>query len=125
MRLNELEYLIARDLCADDVDLEQWPNLDTPAKLLAHLHASQLTEEKVLSHGDLGDSNVFVDTHDQLYFIDLGRGGTADRWWDIAFAHRNLREDVSDLAANDLLRGLGEPDQSAKRLFFEQLDELF
>lgn len=124
-RLNELEYLIAHDLCADDVDLEQWPNLDTPAKLLAHLHATQPTEEKVFSHGDLGDSNVFVDTHDQLYFIDLGRGGIADRWLDIAFAHRNLREDVSARAAKALLRGLGEPDQSAKRVFFEQLDELF
>lgn len=78
-----------------------------------------------LSHGDLCDTNVFVDAHDQLHFIDLGRGGIADRWLDIAFAHRNLREDVSDNAANNFLRGLGEPEQSAKRVFFEQLDELF
>ncbi|QYX48904.1 hypothetical protein K3F43_05170 [Pseudomonas tussilaginis] len=60
-----------------------------------------------------------------MHFIDLGRGGIADRWLDIAFVHRNLREDVSDNAANDFLRGLGEPDECAKREFFEQLDELF
>lgn len=35
-----------------------------------------------------------------------------------------LREDVSPTAAQ-LLQALGEPDASAKRLFFEQLDELF
>ncbi|MEN5201009.1 APH(3') family aminoglycoside O-phosphotransferase [Pseudomonas wadenswilerensis] len=125
VRLNELGYLISRELCADDVDLEQWPNLGTPRKLLAHLHATRPVEERVFSHGDLCDTNVFVDAHDQLHFIDLGRGGIADRWLDIAFAHRNLREDVSDNAANNLLWGLGEPDQSAKRVFFEQLDELF
>jgi kanamycin kinase len=44
---------------------------------------------------------------------------------DIAFAHRNLREDVSDKAAGQLLLGLGLPDAPAKREFFEQLDELF
>jgi len=125
VRLDELGYLIARELCADDADLEQWPSLGTPRKLLAHLHATRPVEEKAFSHGDLCDTNVFVDAHDHLHFIDLGRGGIADRWLDIAFAHRNLREDVSDDAANNFLRGLGEPDQSGKRLFFEQLDELF
>ncbi|MCB2255045.1 aminoglycoside 3'-phosphotransferase [Pseudomonas chlororaphis] len=125
VRLDELQYLIAHDLCADDVDLEQWPDLPTPEKLLAHLQTTRPIEDKVFSHGDLCDSNVFVDAHDQLHFIDLGRGGIADRWLDIAFAHRNLREDVSPVAAAQLLQALGEPDASAKRLFFEQLDELF
>ena len=125
VRLIELEYLISQDLCADDVDLEQWPNLGTPHRLLAHLHATRPTEEKAFSHGDLCDTNVFVDAHDQLHFIDLGRGGIADRWLDIAFTHRYLSEDFSDNAAISFLRGLGEPDQSEKRVFFEQLDELF
>ncbi|WP_218571425.1 APH(3') family aminoglycoside O-phosphotransferase [Pseudomonas sp. DG56-2] len=125
LRLNELEYLVAHDLCADDVDLQQWPNLTSPNRFLAHLYATRPLEEKAFSHGDLCDTNVFVDAHDHLHFIDLGRGGIADRWLDIAFAHRNLREDVSDIAANSLLLGVGEPDQVAKRVFFEQLDELF
>lgn len=125
LRLNELEYLLARDLCEKDYDLQQWPNLSTPEELLASLHATLPSEEPGFSHGDLCDNNVFVDAHDQLHFIDLGRGGIADRWLDIAFAHRNLRENVSQSVANEFLEGLGEPDQLGKREFFELLDELF
>ncbi|MNJ57667.1 Aminoglycoside 3'-phosphotransferase [compost metagenome] len=125
VRLDELEYLIERDLCAGDVDLEQWPTLCAPRKFLTHLYATRPVEDRAFSHGDLCDTNVFLDASDQLYFIDLGRGGIADRYLDIAFAHRNLREDVSDSAARNFLCRLGEPDQPEKRLFYEQLDELF
>lgn len=125
LRLNELEYLLARDLCEKEYDLQQWSNLSTPEELLARLYATLPSEEWGFSHGDLCDANVFVDAHDQLHFIDLGRGGIADRWLDIAFVHRNLRENVSQNAANDFLKGLGEPDHPVKREFFEQLDELF
>ena len=68
---------------------------------------------------------VFVDGKDQLHFIDLGRGGIADRWLDIAFIHRNLREDISPDTAEIFLEGLGVRDEPVKREFFEQLDELF
>lgn len=125
VRLKELEYLLAHDLCAEEYDLQQWPNLNTPEKLLAHLYDTIPTEDLGFSHGDLCDTNVFVDASDQLHFIDLGRGGIADRWLDIAFVHRNLNEDVSQNAAKDFLIGLGESDRPGKREFFEQLDELF
>jgi aminoglycoside phosphotransferase len=125
VRLRELDYLLARNLVADDHDLEQWPGLATPADLQCLLHATMPCEDLVFSHGDLGDSNVFVDGRDDLYFIDLGRGGKADRWLDIAFVHRELREAMpAKMAANFLLH-LGRPDQPEKRLFFEQLDEMF
>lgn len=125
MRLRELDYLLARDLIDPDHDLSQWPGLDTPQALLAHLQAHLPDEDPVFSHGDLCDSNVFVDAHDRLHFIDLGRGGVADRWLDVAFAHRNLREDVGDEAARALLATIGVPDRPDRRRFFEQLDELF
>ncbi|WP_314386384.1 APH(3') family aminoglycoside O-phosphotransferase [Pseudomonas brenneri] len=124
-RLNELEYLLAHDLCAQEPEPHPWPDLNTPEQLLAHLHATRPKEDPVFSHGDLCDTNVFVDTQDRLHFIDLGRGGIADRWLDIAFAQRNLREDISEQSAQDFLDRLGEPDKPAKREFFEQLDELF
>lgn len=89
------------------------------------MHASLPVEDLVFAHGDLGDSNVFVDARDQLYFIDLGRVGLADRWMDIAFAHRNLREDVSEKAADEFLKSLPHADALAKQEFFMQLDELF
>lgn len=79
----------------------------------------------MFSHGDLCGANVFVDGHDTLHFIDLGRGGSADRWLDIAFVHRFLRKDVSLGAAGEFLTELGEGDDPAKREFFEQLDEFF
>lgn len=121
VRLRELEFLVSQGLIDDDYDFDAWPGLATPRDLLARLHATLPQEELVFSHGDLGDSNIFVTDKDELHFIDLGRGGKADRWLDIAFAHRNLREEISD----DLAAQLVPTDQPAKRTFFEQLDELF
>lgn len=125
VRLHELAFLIDRGLIDQDYDFSAWPNLNTPQDLLAHLHATMSEEELVFSHGDLGDSNIFVSERDELYFIDLGRGGKADRWLDIAFVHRNLIEEVSQRSARQFLAALDRPDVPAKRTFFEQLDELF
>lgn len=124
-RLRELAYLISNGLYAEEYDLNQWPGLHTPQDLLMHLQATMPTEELTFSHGDLGDSNVFVTANDELYFIDLGRAGLADRWMDVAFIHRNLREEVSEGIAADFLNIIGEADKPSKRAFFEQLDELF
>lgn len=125
VRLRELRWLIDHGFAESEPDFSPWPGILTPQDLLSRLHETSPAEELVFTHGDLGDSNVFVDEQDQLYFIDLGRAGLADRWLDIAFAHRNLREEISDAAAACLLDGLDMPDQAAKREFFEQLDELF
>ena len=124
-RLRELEFLVSQGLIDEDYDFEQWPGLRMPQDLLAHLHATMPQEDLVFSHGDLGDSNIFVTDNDELHFIDLGRGGKADRWLDIAFIHRNLSEELSARAAATFLTRLNQPDQPAKRTFFEQLDELF
>lgn len=126
-RLRELAYLISNDLCAEDYDLHQWPglSLDTPPDLLAHLQATVPDEELTVAHGDLGDSNIFVTPNDEVYFIDVGRAGLADRWMDVAFIHRNLRGEVSEGVAADFIATLGEADKPGKRVFFEQLDELF
>lgn len=93
--------------------------------LLIRDDIGELTEELVFTHGDLGDSNIFVNSHDELYFIDFGRGGLADRWMDIAFIHRDLREEVSDTVATDFITSLKQPDNPTKREYYELLDELF
>lgn len=121
VRLRELEFLVGQGLIDEDYDFDAWPGIATPQDLLARLHATMPREELVFSHGDLGDSNIFVSENDQLHFIDLGRGGKADRWLDIAFAHRNLREEISEHVASQLISS----DAPARREFFEQLDELF
>lgn len=124
-RLRELDHLLANRLLADDVDLTQWPGLETTGDLLALLHKGLPDEGRVFAHGDLGDSNLFIDKRDRLYFIDLGRGGVADPWMDIAFAHRNLSEEISPAFADRLLAELPYPDQPERRRYFQQLDELF
>ncbi|MBB6210467.1 kanamycin kinase [Novispirillum itersonii] len=128
-RLTELDYLLAQGLAAEDIDLSPWPGLTGPEDLRAHLHATRPAEDSgedpVFSHGDLGDSNILIDSRETLHFIDLGRGGRADRWLDIAFLCRNLREEVSAEAEQAFLRQLGRPDAPDRRRFFEQLDELF
>lgn len=125
VRLHELEYLVDQGLIADDWDPDTWPELPTPQALIAHLHASVPTEDRVFSHGDLCDANLFIDARERLHFIDLGRGGLADRWLDIAFAHRNIVEELSPATADRFIARMGIPDQPARRLFFEQLDEMF
>jgi len=124
VRLQELAFLLGQGLIDEDYDFDAWPGISTPQDLLAHLHATVPQEDLVFSHGDLGDSNIFVTDNDELHFIDLGRGGRADRWLDIAFIHRNLREDLSAGIAADFLSRLPVADQAANRIFFEQLDEL-
>lgn len=125
VRLAELDYLLARGLIDHDYDLHQWPRLATPADLRQRLQETVPVEDCVFSHGDLGDSNVFVDAHDGIHFIDLGRGGKADRWLDIAFVHRDLEEAFSLGVADAFLRSLGRADDDMKRTFYKQLDELF
>ncbi|MFJ2332832.1 phosphotransferase [Pseudomonas helleri] len=124
-RLHEQDYLLTHNLDEDCYNLQQWPYLQTPLDLVAHLQKTKPTEDRVFSHGDLCGANVIVDAYDTLHFIDLGRGGSADRWLDIAFVHRFLRKDVSFGAAGEFLTELGEGDDPAKREFFEQLDEFF
>lgn len=131
MRLAELGLLIERGLCADDAELLGYPGLPAnaaPAAVLDHLARTRPAQEDwVFSHGDLCDANIFVDEREQLHFLDLGRGGRADRWLDIAFAVRALRDDLDEgeAAAQRLLQGLGRPDQAERRRYFELLDELF
>jgi kanamycin kinase/aminoglycoside 3'-phosphotransferase-3 len=68
-------------------------------------------------------------------FLDLGNGGTADRWQDIALCVRSLRYNYVGYAGYDesdylkykelLFRELGiEPDEEKIR-YYALLDELF
>ena len=45
-------------------------------------------EELVFSHGDI--SNFFI-CNDEIYFFDLARCGTADKWLDISMCVREIR----------------------------------
>lgn len=126
-RLTELDYLLNNDLA--DVDCENWEE-DTPFKepreLYDFLKTNKPSEELVFSHGDLGDSNILVRNNKISGFIDLGRSGKADRWYDIAFCIRSIRDDIGEEKYVKLffeLLGI-EPDWE-KIKHYILLDELF
>ncbi len=127
-RLNELDYLLQNNLA--DIDIENWEE-DTPFResneLYDFLKKNKPNEELVFSHGDFGDSNIFV-ANDQISgFIDLGRSGKADKWYDIAFCVRSIQHDIGhDKEYIDLFFDLLdiEPDWEKIR-YYVLLDELF
>lgn len=127
-RLNELDYLRQNNLA--DIDIENWED-DTPFRdpneLYSFLKTHKPREELVFSHGDFGDSNIFI-VNDQISgFIDLGRSGKADKWYDIAFCVRSIQHDIGkDKKYIDLFFDLLElePDWDKIR-YYILLDELF
>lgn len=126
-RLAELDYLMNNNLA--DVDCENWEE-DTlfkdPRELYDFLKMKKPKEELVFSHGDLGDSNILVKNGRISGFIDLGRSGKADKWYDIAFCVRSIREDIGEEKYVKLffdLLGI-EPDWE-KINYYILLDELF
>lgn len=127
-RLNELDYLLRNNLA--DIDTENWED-DTPFRDPNELHAflkrCKPNEELVFSHGDFGDSNIFVANNQISGFIDLGRSGKADKWYDIAFCVRSIQHDMgNDKEYLDLFFDLLdiEPDWD-KIKYYILLDELF
>lgn len=97
-RINELKYLIENDLA--DIDSENW-ELETrnrfknSKELFEYIVNNIPTEDLVFSHGDMTNSNIFI-YNEEVGFIDLGRCGLADKWLDIAFCVRDIKESIDD-----------------------------
>lgn len=126
-RLVELDYLLNSNLA--DIDCENWEE-DTPFKdpreLYDFLKMKKPKEELVFSHGDLGDNNILLNNGKISGIIDLGRSGKADKWYDIAFCVRSIREDIGEEKYVKLFFDLLsiEPDWE-KIKYYILLDELF
>lgn len=80
----------------------------------------------VFTHGDFCPDNLFFDGETLSGFIDLDRGGVADRYQDIALAVRNIKDEFGDELVNLFFReyGLKRIDQR-KIDFYVLLDEFF
>ena len=79
---------------------------------------------RVVNH--LGDSNIFVKDGKVSGFIDLGRSGRADKWYDIAFCVRSIREDIGEEQYVELFFDLlGIKPDWEKIKYYILLDELF
>ncbi len=127
-RLAELHFLMSHDLA--DVDVTHWES-DTPFQdpdaLFRFLNENVPPEEFVLSHGDFGDSNLFVENGRVSGIIDLGRTGKADKWCDIAFCVRALRTDfgADEKLINVFFQEIDIPPNWDRMKYYILLDELF
>lgn len=127
-RLRELDYLLQNGLA--DVDTDQWEDdtpFSDPAELYAFLQTHKPAEDLVFSHGDFGESNLFIHNNQISGLIDWGRGGKADRWYDIAFCVRSIRDDLGGQPKHlDLFFNLlGVAPDWEKIKYYILLDEMF
>ena len=127
-RLTELEFFLQHGLTAEDDFTAGDPRFSTPAELFKYLQNNIPEQKPVFSHGDPSDGNIFVDEQGVCGLIDWGRGGIADRWLDIAYCVRSIRDDLGEQHEKlvalffDLL---GEKPDWEKIEYFLLLDELF
>ena len=105
----------------------------TPEALLMWLENNRPEEDPVFSHGDLCLPNIMFNEGKLSGFIDLGRGGVADRWNDIAICHRSLtdnyvgrysRKTYEGFDPEMLLSALEIPRDKEKLIYYKLLDEL-
>lgn len=123
MRLQELDFMLENGLA--DTDTSHWEEstaFEDPEELRGWLCANKPKEEFVFTHGDVSANMMIL--NDEVYFYDLARCGIADRWMDIAFCVRDIRDCCPEMEACFFeLLGM-EPDYE-KINYYILLDELF
>ena len=124
-RLDAALYNIENNL-VDMEDFAENGRFDTPMELYDYLVKNRPSEELSLTHGDYCLPNIFIKNSKATGFIDMGRGGVADKYQDIALCFRSLRYNTFEQCdKNMLFEYLGiEPDW-AKVDYYILLDELF
>lgn len=102
---------------------------DSPTELYQWLIENRPPEDMCFTHGDFCLPNIFIDGNAVTGFIDVGRGGIADKWQDIALCVRslgyNLRHTEPQKYINLLFSYLGISPDKEKIHYYIMLDELF
>jgi aminoglycoside phosphotransferase len=84
------------------------------------------TAGRVLAHGDYCLDNLVLDGRGQVGYLDLGRGGVADPYLDLALALRSLRHELGDNWADLFCREYGIAQLDPQKVaFYTLLDEFF
>jgi aminoglycoside 3'-phosphotransferase-2 len=84
------------------------------------------SEDIVVTHGDPCLPNVIFDNGSFSGFVDCGRCGRADRYQDLALAHRSIESNFGIRLAESFLRAYGlEPVDTMKLSYYRLLDEFF
>jgi aminoglycoside 3'-phosphotransferase-3 len=127
-KLKAALYNIEHDLVDMD-DFEDGNDFDSPMDLYRWLVENRPPEELCITHGDFCLPNIFIDGNVVTSFIDVGRGGIADKWQDIALCVRslgyNLRHTEPQEYIDLLFTYLGIQPDEVKIHYYILLDELF
>jgi aminoglycoside phosphotransferase len=85
-----------------------------------------ISHELVFTHGDYCFDNIIYDKERLSGLIDIGNGGVADRYQDIALAVRSIQENFSNKLVTLFFKeyGLDKIDKN-KMEFYTLLDEFF
>lgn len=127
-KLRTALFNIENDL-VDIENFEESNEYESPSALFDWLTENKPIEELCFTHGDFCLSNIFINEKKVTGFIDLGRGGIADKWQDIALCARSLGYDIGrkqQTAQVELLfKFLGIMPDDEKIKYYILLDELF
>lgn len=127
-KLNAALYNIEHGFVDMD-DFEEGNHFYSPMELYQWLVENRPPEELCFTHGDFCLPNIFIDGKTVTGFIDIGRGGIADKWQDIALCVRslgyNLRHTEQQKYIDLLFTHLGIQPDEAKIRYYILLDELF
>ena len=111
------------------VDMEDFINngrFDTPFELYDYLLLNRPDEDLCLTHGDFCLPNIFITGDKATGFVDMGRGGIADRYQDIALCYRSLKYNTKNQVDKNLLFECLEMKPDWEKIdFYILLDELF
>lgn len=138
IKLKQAEYNVKHGLVnIENVDPSTFGEngFKDPSHLLQWLYENMPKEEPVFSHGDFCLPNIFGDGEKPTGVIDLGRGGIADKWCDIALCYRSLADNYSGKYAKNggsknngidcFFKELGFDPDFEKIRYYILLDELF
>ena len=121
-----MDYLLNNDLA--DVDCENWEE-DTPFKDPRELYDfkdGKARRGTCLFPRRPGRQQHLCERWQVSGFIDLGRSGRADKWYDIAFCVRSIREDIEGrTVCRAIFDLLGIKPDWEKIKYYILLDELF
>ena len=98
--------------------------INNTGEAYAYLVKNKPKETLVFSHGDYCFNNFFTDGNSITGYIDMGRGGVADRHQDVALCLRELLDFPSEYTTKFLEKLTFKPDMKLIR-YYILLDELF